>query len=394
MRIFKLITIILFTFFIGKISTFAYTKDDIINLKSKVTFCSDETANIANDLIISYSKLIKERDITSKDLNKIYNNVNKVLNILKDNKLCSIDQASKVSNSVKNELKSLYEETNNIIKNAPKIIPKSNSSTNSNTTKNKSVISTGNDNIEIVFDSSSKSIKIYEGSILSDVVSIKKELNYVGTNKILVVLISCMTILFALSLLKILIKKDIISICVFYISLLCLMGSIPLKNEISYFLDLIPKMNNRKETRSAIVIDKEIISYPSYGNNYGYIKINEAIEKIYYGDSSDLLKMGIGQATNSKMPGEDGSIVLSGHNTGIFKNLNDLQNGNNIEIETLYGVFTYKVIKTNIVDKTDIDSIKKDYDLIMYTCYPNSDIYGSKRLVVYASLEDSKWIGE
>ena len=38
--------------------------------------------------------------------------------------------------------------------------------------------------------------------------------------------------------------------------------------------------------------------------------------------------------------------------------------------------------------------LEKDYDLIMYTCYPNKELYGNKRLIIYAKLDKTKWVGE
>ena len=47
-----------------------------------------------------------------------------------------------------------------------------------------------------------------------------------------------------------------------------------------------------------------------------------------------------------------------------------------------------------IVKETDIDILEKKYDLILYTCYPNSNLYGDKRVVVFANLKSSKWLGD
>ena len=71
-----------------------------------------------------------------------------------------------------------------------------------------------------------------------------------------------------------------------------------------------------------------------------------------------------------------------------------LKNGNKIIIETNYAKFEYIVKTSKIVNETDLNSLEKDYDLILYTCYPNKELYGNKRLIIYAKLDKTKWVGE
>ena len=85
---------------------------------------------------------------------------------------------------------------------------------------------------------------------------------------------------------------------------------------------------------------------------------------------------------------------MSGHNTGVFKELSSLKKGDKISIETVYGKFIYKVSDSEVVKETDVDILDKNYDLILYTCYPNSNLYGNKRIVVYADLNSSEWLGD
>ena len=87
------------------------------------------------------------------------------------------------------------------------------------------------------------------------------------------------------------------------------------------------------------------------------------------------------------------------HNTEVFNELHkrvisNLKNGNKIVIETNYAKFEYTVKTSKIVNETDLNSLEKDYDLILYTCYPNKELYGNKRLIIYAKLDKTKWVGE
>ena len=374
-----LLSIFLFTFFI-EVNVFAYTKDDIIALESTMKYCSKETESEAKDFLNSYIKLIKSRDIDEDGLNQIYDNMQKAINLLKEKNICSIDDKNKLSQSEKDTLYDLYSKCNSIIKSSPKI----------NEDDSKEVSKEVKDDINIVYDKNKNSILIYDGDVLSDVISTKSELNYVGMNKNLIVIIYSLIVLIILSLVKIIIKKDKVSISIFISSILLLTGSLVLSDKISMVMDLIP--NKYKDiNKNTVVKDNQIISYPSIGNSYGTIHIKDEKENIYYGDNINILGKGIGQKSTSSMPGEGKTTILSGHNTGIFKNLLDIKTNDKVTIKTSYGNFIYKVIKTKTVDKTDITSINEKYDLIMYTCAKHNLVYNDKRVVVYLKLIDSKW---
>ena len=72
----------------------------------------------------------------------------------------------------------------------------------------------------------------------------------------------------------------------------------------------------------------------------------------------------------------------------ILINYGNLSNGNNIEIDTDYGEFYYKVYDTKVVNEYETDklNIQKGKEILMiYTCYPfSSKGYTDKRFVVYA----------
>ena len=378
----KYLLVIIIIFFIFGINVKAYTKDDIINLGKSVNYCSVQTETTASEILNSYSKIIKERNISEDDLNIIYNNLSKAINILKNNNVCNTEQLKKLNKNIKDNLISLYDQTNKIIVNSPLI---SNSDDNQSNTAD----------INITYDTSTKSIQIYDGNALADVITVKKELNDVGLNINLKIIISMFIILFIISLFKILIfKKDIISLSILYLSIFCLPNLFIYKNQISILLDMLPKNSFNLDSKDILVIDKEIISYPSYGKDYGYIYINNTKDKLYYGDTLSVLAKGIGTSSSMGMPGENQSVILSGHNTGLFNKLDNLKINDEVTLETLYGLFTYKIINSKIVNKDDINSLNNDYDLIMYTCYPNNSLYGNKRLVVYANLINSDWLGE
>lgn len=376
----KYIIILLLAFTLN-IKVNAMTKDDVINLANSITLCSTSESSLVKGFKTSYIRMIKERDITEKDLNTIYNNINQAITILKKYNICSTSDKNKIPSNEKKELLNLYNTTNDIITKSPKISETTTSKTETN----------------IVIDTNNEEIKIYDDGVLSDVIKKTNKLNYVGLNKIVeltTVILSLMFII--LIILKILKVESIIINSALYIVILLTIIIIPFKNQISTGLDLLSIMKNTKTTtyKETIVQQGTIVSYPSYGSNYGNITINNQTGNIYFGDTTTILKQGIGQLSTSKLPGEGGTTILSGHNTGTFKELNNLKNNDIITIQTTYGKFKYKVKTNKIVKDTDTSVLEANYDLIMYTCYPNTDIYGNKRLIIYANQISSEFYGD
>lgn len=159
-------------------------------------------------------------------------------------------------------------------------------------------------------------------------------------------------------------------------------------------LDQFTKVASNNETKTKLELDsynKKIKEYPSYGEQYATVNI-DAIDlelPLFYGDSLEILKKGIGQSTASYFPGEDGSIICMGHNyETIFRNFSELQKGDIIKITTDYGEFNYKIYDMQIIGETQVDKVPlqdEEEILMMYTCYPFKNVgYTTKRYVVYA----------
>ena len=364
-------------FFVGISNTKAVTKQDIITLSGNVKTCSSKTKALVKGYMNSYSRLLNERDVSDENLNKIYNNINRAISILNSNNICSTDQKDKVPESVKNTLYALYEQTSSIISSSPKY--SDNKTTESN----------------MVVDSVKKEIKVYDNGVLVDVIKVDEKLNYVGLNKVLIAGIVILSITFvALFVLAILKKYNVITVGLMYLIIIALPVCIIFRNEISLGLDAISTMSFKESSskKNVQTDGKKIISYPSYGDKYATMYVFDKKGDVFFGDSSDVLKKGIGQSSASSLPGEGKTTVLSGHNTGLFSNLFELKLNDVVDIETVYGNFKYKIEKIETIKNTD--TLKEDYDLVLYTCSPNKALYGNKRLVLYAKLVESKWIGD
>lgn len=159
-------------------------------------------------------------------------------------------------------------------------------------------------------------------------------------------------------------------------------------------LDEFTKLASNNETETKLELDNQnnkIKEYPAYGEQYATVEI-EAIDlnlPLFFGDSLEILKKGIGQSTASYFPGEGGSVICMGHNyETIFRNFSQLKKGNVIKITTDYGEFNYKIYDMQIINETELDKVPlqdEEEILMIYTCYPFKNVgYTTRRYVVYA----------
>ena len=380
---------ILFFILTFSITAYGATKEDIISLSNSVSTCSGSTGALIKGFKNSYTRMLNERDVSSSDLDIIYSNISKAISIINNYDVCSGDGKKNIPSNVKSELYSLYNNSNSIILSSPKITDKKE--------ENNEVKTTTKVDSNLVIDKNNEEVKIYDNGVLTNVIKTTQKLNYVGTNKVVkITIISLLILLIAFITLRIFKINPLLNNSLIYCTILLLTITTLFRENITLGLDVISLMNVNEKiaNKEATVIDKKIVSYPTYGTKYGTIYLNNESDNIYFGDSVNILKQGVGTSSLYDIPGDKEKVVLSGHNTGIFKNLSNLKNGNKIVIETNYAKFEYIVKTSKIVNETDLNSLEKDYDLILYTCYPNKELYGNKRLIIYAKLDKTKWVGE
>lgn len=186
------------------------------------------------------------------------------------------------------------------------------------------------------------------------------------------------------------------SLC--YASLFVLIGFAAFNDKLDYYIALVDTtvINLNNNVLKEITYNKEtkrLINYPSYGEKYGdvVIKSLNVEAPLFFGDSLNILRHGVGHYAGSYFPGEGGTIILAAHNAyNLFGNLYTIEIGEKVEINTNYGSFTYKIYDAKIVKETDINADIVNHDketLVLYTCYP-TNTYGRKtqRFIVYADL--------
>ncbi len=110
---------------------------------------------------------------------------------------------------------------------------------------------------------------------------------------------------------------------------------------------------------------------------------------IYAGIDRETLQLGPGHFPGTALPGQPGNAVLSGHRTTYgrpFFDLDLLQPGDTIDVETAVGIHTYTVRESLVVTPFDVwvAEPKDGAWLTITTCHPRFS--ARERLVVFAEL--------
>ncbi len=111
---------------------------------------------------------------------------------------------------------------------------------------------------------------------------------------------------------------------------------------------------------------------------------------VVQGDGWEQLKKGVGQHIPSANPGENGNVVLSGHNDvygEVFRHLDRLQPGDQVILYTQQRAYTYIVERTLIVEPTAVDVMASTGapTVTLISCYPY--LVDTHRIVVFARLQ-------
>jgi sortase A len=112
---------------------------------------------------------------------------------------------------------------------------------------------------------------------------------------------------------------------------------------------------------------------------------------IVQGDGWEQLKKGVGQHIPSANPGENGNVVLAGHDDifgEVFRNLDKLQPGDQVILYTMQQQYVYLVTETRIVEPSQVEVMNSTSDptVTLISCYPY--MVNNKRIVVFAKLQN------
>lgn len=194
-----------------------------------------------------------------------------------------------------------------------------------------------------------------------------------------------------------------LAIAFFFASILILLVNFTLKDKVTTYINLFNKVAVKtaskpsSDTNISLKIDsatQRLNPLPAYGDTFGTINIPniDITINLYNGDSLTILKKGAGRYIGSFFPGEGLPIIIAAHNRlEYFGNLYKLNIGDEININTYYGNYTYSISKTAIFTEKELDQefnifLESDGEnILLYTCYPTGGVgYRNKRYVVYA----------
>ena len=111
---------------------------------------------------------------------------------------------------------------------------------------------------------------------------------------------------------------------------------------------------------------------------------------IVQGDGWEQLKKGVGQRIGSANPGEKGNVVLSAHNDifgEIFRDLDRLKSGDEINIYTNQRAYTYVVSDSDVVEPTQVGIMDNTSQptLTLISCYPY--LVDDQRIAIKSRLQ-------
>lgn len=130
--------------------------------------------------------------------------------------------------------------------------------------------------------------------------------------------------------------------------------------------------------------------YPKYGELYAQISCERLgiYENVYFGDSNEILDLGVGQYAGSSIFGYGKQALLGGHHGSKFKPLEYVENGDVFVVKTSYGQYEYEVYDSRVANEKDKSAYRPDAEgeiIVMYTCYPFTPLSSyTQRLYVYA----------
>ena len=102
-----------------------------------------------------------------------------------------------------------------------------------------------------------------------------------------------------------------------------------------------------------------------------------------------VLNRGVGWILGTAAPGTDGNFAVAGHRDGFFRRLQDIELGDEIEVETLEGSRTYVVDDLTIVDPSNVSVLEERNlpSVTLVTCYPFYFVGSApQRFIVRASV--------
>jgi LPXTG-site transpeptidase (sortase) family protein len=114
------------------------------------------------------------------------------------------------------------------------------------------------------------------------------------------------------------------------------------------------------------------------------LKLSAPVEA---GEDASVLDFAVGYLPDTPLPWQPGNSAFAAHRDRLFRSLEGIRVGDDIELSTIHGNLQYKVSRTLIVNPEDLWVLdpSPDANLTLITCYPFQYVgRAPKRFVVQA----------
>jgi sortase A len=110
---------------------------------------------------------------------------------------------------------------------------------------------------------------------------------------------------------------------------------------------------------------------------------------IVEGTDTETLQKGPGRYPDTALPGQGRAIGIAGHRTTYlapFRQIDEIEEGEEIVVEMPYGIFTYAVETTEIVEPNDVEVVRDvgHERVVLTACHP--EYSAAERYVVFGRL--------
>ncbi len=128
------------------------------------------------------------------------------------------------------------------------------------------------------------------------------------------------------------------------------------------------------------------------GDAVAKLRVPRLSATLYVVEGTDLadLRKGPGHMPGTALPGVAGNCVIAGHRDTHFRLLQLVHEGDEVELDTHYGNFRYRVRSMNVVLPDNVASLQPTNNAVLHliTCYPFNYVgHAPKRMVIEAELE-------
>lgn len=132
---------------------------------------------------------------------------------------------------------------------------------------------------------------------------------------------------------------------------------------------------------------------PAIGERVGEIEIPRLALRavVLQGDSTQVLRRGVGHLPYTPMPGELGNVGLAGHRDSFFRPLRQIRPGDMITLRTLKGEFQYRVESTRVAFPSNMEVLASTdkRQLTLVTCFPFNYVGAAPNRFIVHSVQVS-----